>query len=303
MYQNILHTSAERLAIGMDRVYRLRKVFKELNCNYALVKGEALSLLCYGRPGMRISSDIDILVDRKNVVHVEHILLQNGFSPIGCINQQVERSKRILCMTSSHQLPPYVGKGMLQNVEVDINFDIFWGEYTGQRIVIDTFLNDVVDVEIYGQTVKVLTPIKAMIHLALHHYKEMNSLYHLMGHKCITRSMFNEVYLLWKNNSNLIPKKELIEECRKMNITAYMFYVLHYSSLLVEDKEFSKLAQEFWSADGEALLNKYGLALHEQKMWRIEFMERLDKDLYDEVRANLTLEDFEKIERMQRVFG
>ena len=85
------------------------------------------------------------------------------------------RQNRILCMAYSHQIPSYHKYIMGFHLNVDVNYDIFWGEYEGQRCSIEDFLSDTVDMEIYGVTVKTLPVKKAFVQLILHHYKEMNS--------------------------------------------------------------------------------------------------------------------------------
>ena len=101
---------------------------------------------------------------------------------------------------------------------VDLNFDILWGEYNGKRIDIEGFISDAIEVEIYGIKVKTLPPLKALIQLILHHYKEMNSIYHLAGHNSITYSMFRDVYYLWKNNASVISLEKLYVLSEKYQI-------------------------------------------------------------------------------------
>lgn len=69
--------------------------------------------------------------------------------------------------------------------------------------------------EIYGVKVKTLPPIKAMIQLILHHYKDMNSLFLLATRKSIKYDILKDVYYLLKNNLDTIPLDELYgHECQ-----------------------------------------------------------------------------------------
>lgn len=45
---------------------------------YACIKGEILSKQAYGKVGKRTSADIDILISRKNLINIEHRLINNG---------------------------------------------------------------------------------------------------------------------------------------------------------------------------------------------------------------------------------
>ena len=105
-------------------------------------------------------------------------------------------------MSHSHQLLPYYSYINNQLICIDLNFDIFWGEYEGKRVDIDEFLCDTIEMDIYGVKVKTLPPLKAMIQLILHHYKDMNSIFLLATRKSIRYDMFKDVYYLLKNNIN-----------------------------------------------------------------------------------------------------
>lgn len=99
-----------------DNIYKVgRKIlYKELEplfvalspIRYAVVKGEVLSQQIYGDPDRRRSSDIDILIDKKNVKFLEEQLHKLGFEQkLPKDNAEIRRN-RVLCMAYSHQIPP-----------------------------------------------------------------------------------------------------------------------------------------------------------------------------------------------------
>ena len=59
-------------------LYFFAKPFlKKLSCyDYVLIKGEALSVMAYGKEGQRNTTDIDILTSRGNVVYVNLKVVQ-----------------------------------------------------------------------------------------------------------------------------------------------------------------------------------------------------------------------------------
>lgn len=61
-------------------------------------------------------------------------------------------------------------------------------------------ISNTIEIDVYDRKVKTLPPLKAMMRLILHHYKEINSIYHLVGYNCMYYNMFKGVYPLWKNN-------------------------------------------------------------------------------------------------------
>ena len=215
-----------RVFLNMERYLQLKKILSDVTVPYAVIKGEPLSLLCYNKKSVRNSQDIDILIDRQHISYFERLLQENDFIRLINQNEFINRESRILCISQSHQIPPYVKETSNQQIDIDLNFDIFWGEYTGKRIDISEFLADTIVQDIYGVKVKALPPLKAMVQLILHHYKEMNSIYHLAGHNCINYNMFKDVYYLWKNNQEAISLEKLYSISSEYEIIPYVFYDL-----------------------------------------------------------------------------
>ncbi|PWL98727.1 MAG: hypothetical protein DBY04_03510 [Clostridiales bacterium] len=268
---------------------------------YVVLKGEVLSLLAYQKTGARKSSDIDILIPRKNLKKFENVLNSNGFS-----SEIVSRRDRILMLSHSHQVSPWIkrfGKRGYE-VNVDLNFDLFWGEYQGKRIDVESFLSDTMEIDVFGIKVKSLTPIKTMIQIVLHHYKEMNSLYHLAFHNCINYSMFKDVYWLWKNNQTDISLNKLLELSSEYDINEFVFYIFYFTNQVFQDAMLSEYVEAFRSRKGERLLDSYGLSEKERKPWKCDFKHRIEADcMFDLIKDDLTNEDIEKIENNYRLFG
>lgn len=278
-----------------------RQLLKKIGVsNFAIIKGEPLSFLAYGEFGKRSSSDIDILVSKATLTKVEKILTENGYTSV-----THSRADRVLMLAYSHQVSPW-SKPMppFGDVTIDLNFDLFWGEYTGKRIDIDEFLSDTIEMEIYGVKVKTLAPLKAMVQLVLHHYKEMNSIYHLAGHNCINHNMFKDVYYLWKNNQNAIALDKLYAMSTEYEIIPYVFYVLYYTNQVFQDIELKKYVDAFRTSEGVVLLDYYGLSDKERKPWKVDFKTRLDtENIYELIKDDLIEEDMEKLNRNRRIFG
>jgi hypothetical protein len=275
------------------------KIINELSCPYCIIKGAMLSLLAYNNFSLRKSSDIDILISRKNLKFIEKELLEKDF-----LSSVDSRKDKIMCLSSSHQIPTYKKIISGIDIEVDVNYDIFWGEYTGKRINIDDFLSDAIEMNIYGVRVKTLTPLKAMVQLILHHYKEMNSIYHLASHDCIKLSMFNDVYYLWKNNVKTISLDKLYVISSEYEIIPYVFYVLYFTNEIFKDSELAKYIEVFRTPEGNNLIDYYGLTNKERKRWRVDFKTRLEtENLYNLIKDDLTEADIVKLEQNRRIFG
>ena len=266
---------------------------------YAVIKGEVLSLYAYNAPHLRKSSDVDILVPRMSLKDIEKELQNNSFE-----NECLSRRDEVMLLTSSHQTLPW-GKYLYPwgNLIIDLNFDVFWGEYEGKRIDISGFLSDTVDIDICGVKIKSLTPLKAMVQLILHDYKDMNSIYLLSIGKSIKTSMFKDIFYLLKNNSETISIEKLYSICDEYGIIPYAYYILFYTGQVFKDDILSQYIDAFKTQEGEMLLNCYGLSSKERKEWRYDFYTRLKTDdLSSLIKDDLNEKDKEKITVNKRVF-
>ena len=280
-----------------EKYTEISRVFEDKK--YAAVKGETLSLYAYNAPNMRQSSDVDILVPRMCLKDIEESLRNNSFE-----HEYLSRRDKVMLLTSSHQTLPW-GKYLHPwgNLIIDLNFDIFWGEYEGKRVDMGSFLSDTVDVDIYGVKIKSLSPLKAMFQLILHNYKDMNSIYLLSVSKSIKYSMFKDIYFLLKNNANEISIEKLYVVCEEYEIIPYAYYVLFYTGQVFKDDMLSRYADAFKTSEGEMLLNCYGLCSKERREWRCDFHTRLETDdLFSLIKDDLNEKDKEKITVNKRVF-
>ena len=157
--------------------------------------------------------------------------------------------------------------------------------------------------DIYGVRVKTLPPLKAMVQLILHHYKDMNSIFLLATRKSIKYDMFKDVYYLLKNNLDTITLDKLYAMSSRYEIIPYVFYILYHTGQVFDDEILRQYIEAFKTPEGEALLDYYGLCVKEQKKWKCDFKTRLEaENLYDLIKDDLTEKDKEKIAINKRVF-
>lgn len=282
----------------------LKPLFEAMSSiNYAVVKGEVLSQQIYGVPDRRRSSDIDILIDKINVKFLENELRRLGFKQQLPEDPNEARRNRVLCMAYSHQIPSYHKDVMGFHLNVDVNYDIFWGEYEGRRCSIEEFLNNTVEMEIYGVTVKTLPIEKAFVQLILHHYKEMNSLYHLSQHNCIRTDMFRDIYDMLKNNDECLSGGSIRRVGELYLIEEYIYYMVYYTQEVFNDSILDRCLNELQIYRNCELLDSYGLSVNERKQWRVSFCDRLDKeDIWNNINDDLTHSDLKKISDNKSIF-
>lgn len=267
---------------------------------YAVVKGEPLSIMAYQKNGMRFYNDIDILVPRNILKSFENFFQKNGFNNT---YSNYSRADRIFLLSNSHQLLPYIKNINGNTILVDLNFDIFWGEHTGKHIDINEFLSDTIEMDIYGCRVKTLPPLKMLIHLILHHYKDMNSIFLLATRKSIKHDMFKDVYYLLKNNLDSISLEKVYAISTEYEFVPYVYYIFYYTGLLFDDIILKEYIDAFQTSEGKALLNCYGLNNDERHEWNCSFESRLEmNNLYELIKKDLTNQEIKKIELNKKVF-
>lgn len=297
-----------------DNIYKVgRKIlYKELEplfvalspIRYAVVKGEVLSQQIYGVPDRRRSSDIDILIDKKNVKFLEEQLHKLGFDQKSPVDDAEIRHNRVLCMAYSHQIPSYHKDKFGFHLNVDVNYDIFWGEYEGKRCSVDEFLCDTLDMEIYGIKLKTLPIEKVFIHLILHHYKDMNSLYHLSNYNCIRTNMFKDIYDLIISNREVLTVERVKELSEHYSVENYIYYMIYYTYRVFKEVVLEEYLKQLEHYSDDELIESYGLAIQERKKWQISFEERINNDnLCKLVVNNMTPPDFEKMELNNKIFS
>ncbi len=284
----------------------VKPLFEDLKeYRYALIKGDALSIQAYGKVGKRQYGDLDVLVERQDVMEIEEILRKHGFV---CNNDSessaTRRKDKIMSMVRSHQLPSFFKESKWGKIELDLNFDIYWGQYLGEKESIGSLLDSVRTEQIYGCEVKVLSPEHALLQLVLHHYKEMNSIYHLSNFYTIKSDMFRDVLELIKNRKNEIQADSFYEVCEKYHVTEYAYYVLYYTKECFGENLLDEYITKLQSDRGIELLDKYGLDEDEQNVWKIPFHERVDNPvLKNIVVANLSPKEQRKNEINKKVYG
>lgn len=305
VYMDKANIMTEIYMIGRKMLYReLEPVWEAMSgINYAVVKGEALSQQIYGDPGMRRSGDVDILIDKDDLRKLEQLLCNEGFEQHVPSGSNEARKNRILCLAYSHQIPSYHKDKLWTRLNVDVNYDIFWGEYEGQRYPIKKFLDDVIETEIYGSRVKVLTIEKAFVQMILHHYKEMNSLFILYYRNCIRTKLFKDIYDMLRLNREVLDVKCIERLCEEYEIGAYVYYLLFFANKVFPNEVLPGILAGLEMYRSEDVLNGYGLNSKERKKWKIPFEERLDNNRLGEMIAGeMTGEDWKKIELNHHVF-
>jgi hypothetical protein len=287
----------------------IRTLLEDLNkLPYAVIKGDVLSQMAYGDTGFRHSNDIDILVPRSELRAFDKIMLHNGFEQAVLLKDGSTRPatrREQIMMVNSHQTLPYVdcfSSDSAFRLEIDVNHDLFWSEYQGLRPDMHDFLSDTIEIEIYGQSVRSLTPIKAFIQVCLHHYREMNTPYIFRVKNPIHTFMFEDIYRFYKRHFQS-DIETVVDYADNLGVKPYLYWLLYYTEKIFDDAMLSTHLHLFCDDPGMYLLERYGLTEAERKIWCVEFAERLNRpSLFDLIRPDLSGADLLKIEQATSIF-
>jgi len=279
------------------------EILNKRNFAYCVIKGAPLSYLAYGDFEYRLSCDIDLLTDRKNLSFIEKVLLQCSFQPAKSETDfEKNRRNRMLMLTKSHQIFPFVKKVKGIYVRIDLNFDILWGE-SDENIDVSAFIEDRLMMNIYGHNIYTLSSCKMLICLCLHNYKDINSLYLLQKENPINSERFADIYNLILHTGDDFVADELKKICERFCIKQYIYYMLYYTYKIYNDKKLLKLVIALEDEQGKEILDYYGLHKSERKRWRIPFEERLNhKKIGELLLDDYTEENIEKLKINQELF-
>ena len=289
----------DRAARKVKYQYLINLLNQNADFPYAVIKGEVLSVMAYGAAGKRNSGDIDVLVNRKDLKALEMILKEDGFE-----SADLTRQEKIVARAFSHQIEPYHKQLPLGTLEVDINYELIWGEWQGKKPSVKEMLDRREFVDVFGVQVPCLAVEDAFIQMCLHHYKDMNVLFHLTLHNPISRRLFDDVAGFWKLQREKMDLSKLREWMEKYSLTPFFYYIAYYTGRVCDVPELAAWAKELESPEGMVLLDTFGLAEGERKKWPIPFEKRLEnEDLPELVRSLLTEKELEKAEQNHKIFG
>jgi len=306
-YENLRKREQKNIDLNRYWYTELRPVFAEMeSIPYAIIKGEVLSIKSYGDVGFRSCGDIDFLIPREYVPKVVAIFKKNGFvENLYDSNgkpRKISRKEQIMFM-NSHQIVPLVkNRGSLKEIPVDINVDIFWGEYTGKKIDINLFLEDTESITLYDSQIKILPDIKCFFEVCLHHYKEMQAPYYLTMANPFTEKMFQDIYGMYKRSIFKVIDK-LADYVYRNQAEKIFYYIFYYTSWVFNDEAMYLDGERFKTEEGEEQLDCFGLTEQERKKWPIPFKERMNHmNIFNVVETCLSKRDIEKIEMVLSIF-
>lgn len=278
--------------------YFCRNLFIDLNkIDYVYIKGETTSLMAYDSIGSRKTGDIDLLISRDNIKQAEEILKNNGFS------QKLNSSlSKLFNEKFSHQTMPWIKVIGNLVIQIDINVNIFWGEYQGDYSFVKDFISNYHYQNIYNVKIKVLDENLNFILLCLHQYKDMNSIYLLYKRKQYNKNAFYEIQSIIELNK--IDFITILNYSLKYKCEKYIAYIINCLVYISTNSKLNIIYDLFKKYIDDELFDSYGLSINERKKWPINFINRYNcNDLFEIIKSDLNRKDITKIRINERIYG
>jgi hypothetical protein len=157
--QRVFDRERSARAIALMRGLVTLELVKSLDDNgipVIVVKGASLAVMAYGDASMRTYSDIDLLVDRSDLVRARDFLTSNGYSPYYELadEQRLIRAQHALELSDSRNKVELHWALLSRHLRLDIESEELMGE--------------AVRVDIAGSRIAALAPHHLMLFLCAH---------------------------------------------------------------------------------------------------------------------------------------
>lgn len=257
--------------------YPVAVKLEECNIKYIITKGIYASKIAYVDESYRRSDDIDVIINREDYTKVKEILNLYGYVQ-GIFNSTTKKVKRfsrqqeLFYLSYTQQSAPFLketGDSLIPVANLDLNFQIYWNENNAWDI---SQLLDNSQIFIYKDyKFKTFQDEYMLLHMCLHAYFDMNSVYILYKDYAYRLKYFADIYGFIKRCKISWDKFHSI--CVNYKVEKYIMYILYYTAFIFKDE--SLLTITGLEMPSEDFLNRFGLDNEGFFIWKEDFMDRL----------------------------
>lgn len=288
--------------------------FEKKGIKYAVLKGAYLGDVAYGDLSLRKVNDVDILIRKENIKQIKEVCKECGFVPgkADRVNKKIEhytRKQEIAFARNTHQIATMVKLGNddvigFYDTVIDFNFKLSWGEYDGESILADEFLEHTEKFrDSNGYFYDVLKPAYNLVQLCLHAYKEANGLFFLqLNHGMFLRAFLDIYYYIVKMDQQL-DSELFLNLVRKYKIQSYVYFILFIiEEIFGREERIHSLIQEVKDGAQTNIIEQFGL--EDKKNWNdVQIKERFyATQAVSCMRQQITDTENEKIQMAARDF-
>lgn len=288
--------------------------FEKRNIMYAVLKGAYLGDTAYNNLGLREVNDIDILIRQNDIKAVKEVCLKCSFVPgksdrVNKVIEHYSRRQEIAFARNTHQIATMVKidtdeiLGFYDTV-IDFNFKLSWGEYQGENILADEFLEHTKRfTDSNGCTYNVLETPYNFIQFCLHAYKEANGLFFLKLNQGLFLRAFLDIYYYIIRMKEALDKDAIVKLVNRYKIASYVYFILIIvEELFGQEENIHALIQCVQGEVDPKIVQKFGL--EDEKYWNnISVKERFySKKAVSCLEGQITEDENKKIETASKEF-
>jgi putative nucleotidyltransferase-like protein len=217
-----LHLESARIVADNEQrimrweVNRIQRALGELSKPVILLKGAAYLLAGLSVAKGRISTDVDILVDKADIADVESVLLKHGWE-----HTKIDEYDQFYYRVWSHELPPL--RHRERGTTIDVHHTIL--PLTGRchpdpkKLLAEAITLD-------GSQFKILAPTDLVLHSAAHAFQDGDLVRGL-------RDLVDLDDLLRHFGVEADFWDRLVQRSQELDLTRPLFYALRYTSLIL----------------------------------------------------------------------
>lgn len=208
-----------------DEIIYVCKIFEKADFQYAFLKGAYLITNVY-ELGDRVSNDIDVLVNEKNVGRCKELLYEYGFKQ-GYIEKGVfreaTRTEIIMSKMNFGETIPFCKEVKGRFIIVDINFSLDYKPMQDDGII-TKMLKRCITLPIEKTKLTTLCLPDFIIHLCLHLYKEATTLDWVERRKDLNLYKFNDIYTLFYGKADSELFDSIVSTIREYGVEKECYY-------------------------------------------------------------------------------
>ena len=222
-----------RSAVYKMQLKHLANILTNVEFNYSLLKGSFLSTSLY-EPGQRVSNDFYILISSEIISRLQKLLIDNGFvqGGVNSSNKIVPATRREILESRLNfgQTVPFVKIVENSPLIIDINFSLDFKASANN--IVGEFLNDIVIAIFENVRFKTLSPIKFLLHLACHLYKEATTYDWVVRRRDLMLYKFCDIYMFICKYGTTEYFSDLVEQIKKYGLEKECYYTFENASII-----------------------------------------------------------------------
>lgn len=236
--QMIYDSNCVRHESYMKTLSYLSSLLKDINIPYALLKGAFLNQVY--KKGIRISNDVDVLVNQNNITEITTILKKNGFKQGNVRSGKFVEATRLEILSSRinrGETVPFIKEINLPQMkfcEIDINFSFDYRAKQENNMVEDFLYNAQPAICTDNAYMNTLSSTCFLIQLCMHLYKEATIMNWVKMGRDVSLYKYMDIYVYIVEFFNANFAKEFILLVKKYGLENECYYTLYYTKLLFD---------------------------------------------------------------------